>query len=100
MDARDETRRSRRLAEIAATIDLDAVLERTLERRGSHRRDRCGHGRVRQTEEEPLVATFGMTAEEASRQPVSSSPSGGARAVRISYRYDAPSEAAEEQAAS
>jgi diguanylate cyclase (GGDEF)-like protein len=30
-----------------------------------------------------------MTAEEAARQPVSSSPSGGARAVRISYRYDA-----------
>ena len=29
-----------------------------------------------------------MTAEEAVRQPVSSMPSGGARAVRISYRYD------------
>jgi two-component system cell cycle response regulator len=44
---------------------------------------------VRQTEDTPLVATLGMTAEEAARQPVSSAPSGGARAVRISYRYDA-----------
>ena len=43
---------------------------------------------VRQDEEEPIVATFGMSAEEAARQPVSTSPSGGARAVRISYRYD------------
>ena len=39
-------------------------------------------------EETPVVATFGMSAEEAARQPVSSSPSGAARAVRISYRYD------------
>jgi diguanylate cyclase (GGDEF)-like protein len=43
---------------------------------------------VRQAEETPLVATLGMTTEEAVRQPVSSTPSGGARAVRISYRYD------------
>jgi diguanylate cyclase (GGDEF)-like protein len=52
---------------------------------------------VRQEDEEPLVATFGMTAREASRQPVTSSPSGGARAVRISYRYDPEDEAEEEE---
>ena len=51
---------------------------------------------IRQTEETPLVATFGMTAEEAARQPVSSSPSGGARAVRISYRYDEAGDSAQE----
>jgi diguanylate cyclase (GGDEF)-like protein len=43
---------------------------------------------VRHSEDAPLVATLGMTAAEAARQPVSSSPSGGARSVRISYRYD------------
>jgi diguanylate cyclase (GGDEF)-like protein len=43
---------------------------------------------VHHFEDAPIVATLGMTAEEASRQPVSSSPSGGARSVRISYRYD------------
>ncbi len=53
---------------------------------------------VRQTEDTPIIATFGMTAEEAARQPVSSSPSGGARAVRISYRYDASGEQAHEPA--
>jgi GAF domain-containing protein len=42
---------------------------------------------VQQVEDEPFVATVGMTAEEASRQPVATGPPGGARAVRISYRY-------------
>jgi diguanylate cyclase (GGDEF)-like protein len=37
---------------------------------------------------EPLVATMGMTGEEASRQPVGAPPDGGgARAVRIAYSY-------------
>jgi diguanylate cyclase (GGDEF)-like protein len=39
-----------------------------------------------------------MSAEEAARQPVSSSPSGGARAVRISYRYDEGDDRAAEPA--
>jgi diguanylate cyclase (GGDEF)-like protein len=89
VDARAETRRSRQLAEIAATIDLDAVLERTL----AAATDTAGVDAAmavvrREEEDEPLVATFGMTAVEAARQPVTSLPSGGARAVRISYRYD------------
>jgi len=87
-DERAETLRSRRLSEIATTIDLDAVLERTLAAAGSTDGVDAAMAVVRQTEDTPLVATLGMTAEEAARQPVSSSPSGGARAVRISYRYD------------
>jgi diguanylate cyclase (GGDEF)-like protein len=39
-----------------------------------------------------------MSAEEAARQPVSSAPSGGARAVRISYRYDESDDHAAEPA--
>jgi len=87
-DARAETLRSPRLSEIATTIDLDTVLERTLAAAGSADGVDAAMAVVRQTEDTPLVATLGMTAEEAARQPVSSSPSGGARAVRISYRYD------------
>ncbi len=95
-DARAETARSRQLAEIATTIDLDAVLERTLAAAATTDGIDAAMAVVRQAEDEPLVATLGMTADEASRQPVSGSPSGGARAVRISYRYDAAEEAARE----
>jgi diguanylate cyclase (GGDEF)-like protein len=97
VDAREETRRSRRLAEIAATIDLDSVLERTLTAATDSAGVDAAMAVVRQEDEEPLVATFGMTAREASRQPVTSSPSGGARAVRISYRYDPEDEAEDEE---
>jgi len=86
-DARTETERSRRLAEIATSIDLDAVLARTLAAAASTDGIDAAMAVVRQTEETPIIATFGMSAEEAARQPVSSSPSGAARAVRISYRF-------------
>lgn len=88
VEARPETADARRLADIAATIDLDAVLEKTLAAAASTDGVDAAMAVVRQTEDTPVVATIGMTAEEASRQPVSSSPSGGARSVRISYRYD------------
>jgi len=87
-EARAETANSRRLSEIATTIDLDAVLERTLAAAVSTDGIDAAMAVVGQTEESPLVATLGMTTEEAVRQPVSSTPSAGARAVRISYRYD------------
>lgn len=96
VDARAETRRSRRLAEIAATIDLDAVLEKTLTAATDTAGVDASMAVVGQDDEEPLVATFGMTAREASRQPITTSPSGGARAVRISYRYDSEDETDEE----
>jgi diguanylate cyclase (GGDEF)-like protein len=78
---------SERLSEIATTIDLDAVLERTLAAAASIDGIDAAMAVVRQTEDMPIIATLGMSADEAARQPVSSSPSGGARAVRISYRY-------------
>jgi diguanylate cyclase (GGDEF)-like protein len=97
VDAREETRRSRRLAEIAATIDLDSVLERTLTAATDTAGVDAAMAVVRHEEDEPLVATFGMTAREASRQPMTTSPSGGARAVRISYRYDPEDEADDDE---
>jgi diguanylate cyclase (GGDEF)-like protein len=86
-EAREESRRARLLAEIAATIDLDDVLQRTLAAAVEDEAVDAAMLSVRQVDDEPLVAIVGMTAEEASRQPVATAPPGGARAVRISYRY-------------
>jgi diguanylate cyclase (GGDEF)-like protein len=88
-EARGESSRSHRLSEIATSLDLDGVLQRTLAAAAATEGVDAAMAVVRQTEDSPIVATLGMTAEEAARQPVSGSPSGGARAVRISYRYDA-----------
>jgi diguanylate cyclase (GGDEF)-like protein len=94
--ARAESRRARRLAEIASTIDLDEVLRRTLAAAAATARLDAAMLVVLQEGEEPLVATVGMTADEASRHPVSTSPSGEARAVRLTYRYGAEDERARE----
>jgi diguanylate cyclase (GGDEF)-like protein len=90
-EAREESRRARLLSEIAATIDLDDVLQRTLAAAVEDAAVDAAMLSVHQVEDDPLVATVGMSAEEASRQPVATAPPGGARAVRISYRY-APDE--------
>jgi diguanylate cyclase (GGDEF)-like protein len=91
-DAREETQRARAMSEIPASVDLEIVLNRALETavqlpgvdaalvvlpQGSNDGD-----------SEPLVATMGMSSEEAARQPLSG-PSAGqsARAVRIAYSY-------------
>jgi diguanylate cyclase (GGDEF)-like protein len=91
-DARDDARRARELGEIGTSIDLDDVLNRTLDAGqrlpGSDaamivlpQGDGTG-------EDQPLVATAGMSAEEAVRQPIGGPPDGqAARAVRIAYSY-------------
>jgi diguanylate cyclase (GGDEF)-like protein len=91
-EAREETRRTRELAEVAATVDLDTVLNRVLENAG--RLLGVDAAMLVLPEEsgvadsEPLVATTGMSSEEAVRQPLSGSPAGqSARAVRIAYSY-------------
>ena len=86
-EAREEGRRSRRVAEIASTLDLDAVLERTLAGAAGLPGVDAAMIVLLVEGEEPFLATVGMTPEEASRQPVSSPGGAGARAVRISYRY-------------
>jgi hypothetical protein len=86
-EARAETRRARKLGEIASTIDLDAVLTRTLEAAGALAGLDAGLIRLPgPAGSEPLLATLGMTAEEAEREPVGGPPGGRpARAVRIAY---------------
>jgi len=89
-DAHAETQRAHQLGEIAATIDLDAVLARTLEAASAFAGVDAGLIRVsgHDGDSEPLVATTGITADEAGRQPVEGPPDGRpARAVRITYTY-------------
>jgi diguanylate cyclase (GGDEF)-like protein len=97
-NAQAETRRSRLLADIASTIDIDSVLERILAAGASLAGVDAAMILIPDDEDgEPLVATIGMSPEEALRQPVSSPPGGGARAVRIAYRYSEREESASEE---
>jgi diguanylate cyclase (GGDEF)-like protein len=87
--AETESRRSRFLAEIAGSIDLDEVLARTLEStRGLPGVDA---GLVRLEPhggEKPIVATLGLSHEEAERQAVVGPPERhDARAIELGYRY-------------
>ena len=90
-EAREEARLVREFAEISASVDLDSVLTRVLDTvNGLEGIDAAmvvlpqgnkAHG-------EPLVATVGMSAEEAVRQPVVGAPTGqAAHAVGIAYSY-------------
>jgi hypothetical protein len=89
--SREETRRARELADIAATVDLAVVLDRSL----AIAAELPGVDAAMIVlpdgsagDSEPLVATRGMSGEEASRQPQSGPPAGQpARAVRIAYSY-------------
>jgi diguanylate cyclase (GGDEF)-like protein len=86
--AQDESNRSRQLSAIGASIDLDSVLSRALEAAAALPTVDAAMIVVPQEEEGPVIATLGMSAEEAARQPVAGPPSGReARAIEISYRY-------------
>jgi diguanylate cyclase (GGDEF)-like protein len=89
--ANQEGTRARQLGEIGATIDLDAVLTRTLQAaRGLPGID-CAMvvlPRAEPNSSEPLVATLGMSVEEAAAQPTAGPPDGRpARAMHVAYRY-------------
>jgi diguanylate cyclase (GGDEF)-like protein len=93
--AHEQTARSKQLAEIGSTIDLDEVLARTLEAAGAilgvdgamvvlDNGDKGG----------PLVATVGLSEEEAAAQP-GTCDWGRRRAAIVSYLYPADGEVGE-----
>jgi diguanylate cyclase (GGDEF)-like protein len=93
--AREESRRNRVLGELGASIDLDEVLSRTLEAAGSVPGVDAALVSIRGGEK-PIVATVGLSAEEAQRQVISGPPSGEeARAISITYQYPPTLEAAD-----
>jgi diguanylate cyclase (GGDEF)-like protein len=95
-----EGQRTRMLGELAGSIDLDEVLARVLEAAGSV--EGVDAGLITLTAQpgaEPIVATLGLSAEEAERQAVLGPPDWrGARAISMSYEYDAEQESADGEA--
>jgi diguanylate cyclase (GGDEF)-like protein len=86
--AEEEGRRSRFLGEIAGSIDLDEVLSRTLEAAGSLPGADAALVTLSSHEGKPIVATLGLSAEEAESQAIAGPPDGRqARSIAISYRY-------------
>jgi diguanylate cyclase (GGDEF)-like protein len=86
--AQEEGRRNRVLGELGASIDLDEVLSRTLEAGGAIPGVDAALVTITDGEEQPIVATLGLSAEEAHRQVISGPPNGHeARAISIVYQY-------------
>ncbi len=94
--AQEEGRRNRYLTELAGSIDLDEVLSRTLEAGGAVPGVDAALVSISNGGEKPIVATLGLSAEEAQRQVVSGPPDGHeARAISLVYQYPAALEGAE-----
>lgn len=86
--AEAESRRSRSLGGIAGSIDLDEVLARTLEAARALPGTDAALVRIDTQEGKPIVATLGLSAEEAERQAIAGPPDRHeARAIELGYRY-------------
>ncbi|HET9323708.1 MAG TPA: sensor domain-containing diguanylate cyclase [Gaiellaceae bacterium] len=90
----EEERRGRILGELGGSIDLDEVLTRVLEAAGAIRGvDAALVLLPGPADEKPVIATFGLSAEEAERQAVAGPPDGReARSLKIAYEYPAGAE--------
>jgi diguanylate cyclase (GGDEF)-like protein len=89
--AREEGRRNRYLTELAGSIDLDEVLSRTLEASGAVPGVDAALVSIAGDDAKPIVATLGLSTEEAERQVITGPPdSHQARAISLTYQY--PSE--------
>ena len=88
--AQEEGRRNRFLGELGRSIDLDEVLSRTLEAGGAIPGVDAALVSIRDGDDKPIVATLGLSAEEAQRQVISGPPNGHeARAISLVYQYPA-----------
>ena len=95
-----EGQRTRLLGELAGSIDLDEVLTRVLDAAGSiDGVDAALISLASQPGGQPIVASLGLSAEEAERQSVSGPPDGReARVISMSYDYSAEQVAADADA--
>jgi len=87
--AEDEGRRSRIFGELAGSIDLDEVLSRTLEAAGALEDADAALVMLPDAQGgKPLVATLGLSVEEAERHAITGPPDGRlARSITMSYTY-------------
>src|SRR5947199_7722268 len=87
--AEEEGKRSRIFGELAGSIDLDEVLSRALEAAGAL--DSADAALVMLPDAQggkPLVATLGLSVEEAERHAITGPPDGRlARSITMSYTY-------------
>ena len=86
--AEEELRRNRVLGDLGGSIDLDEVLARTLEAATQVTATQAALAWLPGPNGSPLVATCGLSQDEAERQAVAGPPDGRqARAVSFVYRY-------------
>src|SRR5438876_6583055 len=87
--AEEEGRRSRIFGQLAGSIDLDEVLSRTLEAAGALGGADAALVLIPDpVEGKPVVATLGLSVEEAERHAVTGPPDGRlARSITMSYTY-------------
>jgi diguanylate cyclase (GGDEF)-like protein len=87
--AEEEGRRSRIFSELAGSIDLDEVLSRTLEAAGALPEADAALVMLPDPQGgKPLVATLGLSLEEAERHAITGPPDGRlARSITMSYTY-------------
>src|SRR5207244_6014935 len=87
--AEEEGRRSRIFGELAGSIDLDEVLSRTLEAAGALEGADAALIMLPDPQGgKPLVATLGLSVEEAERHAITGPPDGRlARSITMSYSY-------------
>src|SRR2546421_6776337 len=87
--AEEEGRRSRIFGELAGSIDLDEVLSRALEAAGALEGADAALVMLPDAQGgKPLVATLGLSVEEAERHAITGPPDGRlARSITMSYTY-------------
>ena len=86
--ARSELRWLRHLGDVGAQDTLETTLRRVLESASGLAGAAASMLALPQEEGEPLIATFGLNADESSRELLGLPPGGEeARAVTLSYRY-------------
>jgi diguanylate cyclase (GGDEF)-like protein len=86
--AQEDGRRNRFLGELGGSIDLDEVLTRTLEAGGAIPGVDAALVSIQSDGDKPIVATMGLSAEEAQHQVISGPPNGHeARAISLVYQY-------------
>ncbi|HEV8685779.1 MAG TPA: sensor domain-containing diguanylate cyclase [Gaiellaceae bacterium] len=86
--AEDELRRNRVLGDLGGSIDLDEVLSRTLEAATQVTGAQAALAWLADPGGPPMVATYGLSQDEAEHQAVAGPPDGRqARAVSFVYRY-------------
>lgn len=86
--ARSELHWLRNLAEVGTSDSLEGALRRVLESAAGLGESAAAMLVLPQADGDPVVATFGLSPEESSRELLGMPPGGGeARAVALAYRY-------------